>query len=73
MLLAEMNAAGAELRLNAKVQYVEKTPDGFTLQLATGEIVECGALVVATRRQVHSQDGRHRFRLSAGRAVRHPA
>ena len=48
MLLAEMNAAGAELRLNAELQYVEKTPDGFALQLATGEIVECGALVVAT-------------------------
>jgi predicted Rossmann fold flavoprotein len=48
MLLAEMKAVGAELRLNTQVQYVEQTPDGFALQLATGEIVECGALVVAT-------------------------
>src|SRR5258708_2872512 len=36
MLLAEMKEAGVQLRLNAKVQYVEKIPDGFTLQLATG-------------------------------------
>jgi predicted Rossmann fold flavoprotein len=32
MLLVEMNQVGAQLRLNAKVQYVEKIPDGFTLQ-----------------------------------------
>ncbi|HSS15114.1 MAG TPA: aminoacetone oxidase family FAD-binding enzyme, partial [Rhizomicrobium sp.] len=48
MLLAEMNDAGAKLRLNAKVQYVEKTAGGFTVQLASGQILECGALVVAT-------------------------
>ena len=48
MLLAEMKEAGAQLRLNAKVQYVEKIPGGFTLQLATGEVLACGALVVAT-------------------------
>jgi predicted Rossmann fold flavoprotein len=48
MLLAEMKEAGAQLRLNAKVQYVEKTEGGFTLQLASGEVLECGALVVAT-------------------------
>ena len=48
MLLAEMKQAGAQLRLNAKVQYVEKTSAGFTLQLASGEVLECGALVVAT-------------------------
>jgi predicted Rossmann fold flavoprotein len=48
MLLAEMKEAGAQLRLNAKVQYVEKTADGFTVQLASGEVLECGALVVAT-------------------------
>ncbi|HSS15194.1 MAG TPA: aminoacetone oxidase family FAD-binding enzyme, partial [Rhizomicrobium sp.] len=35
-------------RLNVKVQYVEKTAGGFTVQLASGEILECGALVVAT-------------------------
>ena len=48
MLLAEMKEAGAQLRLNAKVQYVEKTADGFTLQLASGEVLVCSALVVAT-------------------------
>jgi len=48
MLLAEMKDASAQLRLNAKVQYVEKTTDGFTLQLASGEVVACRALVVAT-------------------------
>jgi len=48
MLLAEMKEAGAQLRLNAKVQYVDKTSDGFTLQVDNGEVLECGALVVAT-------------------------
>jgi predicted Rossmann fold flavoprotein len=48
MLLTEMKEAGAELRLNAKVQYVEKAANGFTLQLASGEVLTCSALVVAT-------------------------
>jgi predicted Rossmann fold flavoprotein len=48
MLLAEMKEAGAQLRLNAQVQYVEKSPDGFTLQLASGEVFSCSALAVAT-------------------------
>jgi predicted Rossmann fold flavoprotein len=48
MLLAEMNEASVQLRLNTKVQYVEKSPAGFTLQLASGEVLSCGALVVAT-------------------------
>jgi predicted Rossmann fold flavoprotein len=48
MLLTEMKEAGVQLRLNAKVQYVEKVSAGFTLQLASGEVLECGALVVAT-------------------------
>src|SRR5882757_5954580 len=48
MLLAEMKAADVHLRLNAKVQYVEKAPGGFTLQLAGGDVLECSALVVAT-------------------------
>ncbi|HSS14547.1 MAG TPA: NAD(P)/FAD-dependent oxidoreductase, partial [Rhizomicrobium sp.] len=30
------------------VQYVEKTSEGFTLQLSSGEVLSCGALVVAT-------------------------
>jgi predicted Rossmann fold flavoprotein len=48
MLLAEMKEAGAQLRLNTKVQYVEKLQDGFSLQLACGEVLACNALVVAT-------------------------
>src|SRR5471032_1181532 len=48
MLLAEMKEAGAQLRLNAKVQYVDKRSNGFTLQVDNGEVLECGALVVAT-------------------------
>jgi predicted Rossmann fold flavoprotein len=48
MLLDEMRRGGVELRLKAHVQYVEKTSDGFTVQLASGDVLECGALVVAT-------------------------
>jgi predicted Rossmann fold flavoprotein len=48
MLLAEMKEVGVQLRLKTKVQYVEKTPEGFTVQLASGEVLACGALVVAT-------------------------
>jgi predicted Rossmann fold flavoprotein len=48
MLLAEMKAGKALLRLAVTVQYVEKAPDGFSLQLSSGEVLECGALVVAT-------------------------
>lgn len=48
MLLAEMKKADVQLRLNAQVQYVEKTETGFTLQLSSGDIIACGALVVAT-------------------------
>ena len=46
MLRTEMQ--GATLRLKTVVQYVEKTETGFTLQLASGDIVRCAALVVAT-------------------------
>ena len=48
MLLAEMKEARVQLRLNTKVQYVEKIPDGFTVQLASGEVLATCALVVAT-------------------------
>jgi predicted Rossmann fold flavoprotein len=48
MLLTEMKEARAQLRLNTQVQYIEKTDNGFSLQLSSGEMVECGALVVAT-------------------------
>ncbi|HXB52586.1 MAG TPA: NAD(P)/FAD-dependent oxidoreductase [Rhizomicrobium sp.] len=48
MLLDEMRRGGVELRLKVQVQYVEKTGDGFTVQLASGDVLECGALVVAT-------------------------
>jgi predicted Rossmann fold flavoprotein len=46
MLLAEMK--DVDVRLNTQVQYVEKSAAGFTLQLSSGDMVECGALVVAT-------------------------
>jgi predicted Rossmann fold flavoprotein len=48
MLLAEMKEAGAQLRLNTQVQYVEKMLEGFTIQLSSGEVLACGALVVAS-------------------------
>ena len=48
MLLDEMGRAGVQLRLKTKVQYVEKTPDGFTIQTDDGSVLECGALVVAS-------------------------
>jgi predicted Rossmann fold flavoprotein len=48
MLLDEMAKAGVQLRLKAKVQYVEKTDGGFSLQTDDGQVLECAALVVAT-------------------------
>ncbi|HET7334811.1 MAG TPA: FAD-dependent oxidoreductase, partial [Rhizomicrobium sp.] len=48
MLLAEMKAGGAQLRLNADVSRVEKTPDGFTITLADGETIAARSLVVAS-------------------------
>jgi predicted Rossmann fold flavoprotein len=48
LLLSEMRQAGAELRLNCKVDQVEKVPDGFLLRLSNGEAISCAALVVAT-------------------------
>jgi predicted Rossmann fold flavoprotein len=40
--------AGAVLRLKTEVQYVEKAETGFTLQLSSGDVITCAALVVAT-------------------------
>ncbi|MBA2589150.1 MAG: NAD(P)/FAD-dependent oxidoreductase [Alphaproteobacteria bacterium] len=48
MLLEEMAKVGVQLRLKAEVQYVEKTPEGFSLQTDDGRVLECLALVVAT-------------------------
>jgi predicted Rossmann fold flavoprotein len=48
LLLSEMRRVNAELRLNSKVDQVEKTPEGFLLRFLDGETVQCGALVVAT-------------------------
>ena len=47
LLLNEMRAAGAQLRLGAPADGVEKTAGGFRLKQA-GEVIECQALVVAT-------------------------
>ncbi len=48
LLLGEMKQAGAELRLDTRVAHVDKTADGFLLQLAGGEQLSCRALVIAT-------------------------
>ena len=48
LLLSEMRQANSELRLNSKIDQVEKTPEGFLLRFPDGEMVQCGALVVAT-------------------------
>jgi predicted Rossmann fold flavoprotein len=48
LLLSEMRKANAELRLNTKVERVEKTVDGFILHLPDGEQMQCASLVVAT-------------------------
>ena len=48
MLLDEMQKAKAQLRLGITVQQVEKTARGFCLKLSSGDMLECGALVVAT-------------------------
>ena len=48
MLLAEMKQARAELRLGVTAANVEKTEKGFSLQLSSGDRLECAALVVAT-------------------------
>ncbi len=47
LLLTEMKQAGAELRLSTRVERVERTSDGFILQLSQGA-VQCRSLVVAT-------------------------
>lgn len=48
LLLSEMRQGRAELRLNSKIDRVEKSPEGFLLRFLDGETVQCGALVVAT-------------------------
>src|SRR6185437_1887464 len=40
--------AGAELRLRAKVEQVDKIAGGFSLKLAGGEEMQCHSLVIAT-------------------------
>ena len=47
MLLAEMQAAGASLRLDAPVQALDKAEDGFALRIG-GVDVQCASLIVAT-------------------------
>ncbi len=48
LLLSEMRAANAELRLATTIADVAKTPDGFRLTTAGGDQIECRSLVVAT-------------------------
>ncbi|KLK94623.1 membrane protein [Microvirga vignae] len=47
LLLNEMKQAGVELRLQASATQVERTNEGFHLQLSNG-VVQCRSLVVAT-------------------------
>ena len=47
LLVGELNAAGATLRLATSVELVEKTSAGFSLRLSSG-IVTADALIVAT-------------------------
>jgi predicted Rossmann fold flavoprotein len=47
MLLSEMKAAGVVLRLNATVERVEKTADGFEIAVG-GARIGCASLVIAT-------------------------
>src|SRR5204862_5607346 len=47
LLLAEMRAAGVELRLSSPVTAIDKRDDGLRLSLDAGP-VDCAALVVAT-------------------------
>ncbi|WP_445501492.1 NAD(P)/FAD-dependent oxidoreductase [Microvirga sp. G4-2] len=47
LLLTEMKQAGVELRLQTSVTQVERTSEGFRLQLSSGA-VQCRSLVVAT-------------------------
>jgi predicted Rossmann fold flavoprotein len=48
MLLAEMERAGARLRLGMGVEAVERGPDGFRLRLSDGTALTAQHLVVAT-------------------------
>jgi predicted Rossmann fold flavoprotein len=48
LLLSEMKQANAELRLNSQVATVEKVEEGFLLQLASGDRLQCDSLVIAT-------------------------
>lgn len=48
MLLAELTAARVELRLSTALASVARTDGGFTLALASGGVLTCRHLVVAT-------------------------
>lgn len=48
LLLSEMKQANVELRLNSHIAIVEKVVDGFSLQFANGDRLQCSSLVVAT-------------------------
>jgi predicted Rossmann fold flavoprotein len=47
LLVSEMKGYGVELRLSTSVENVEKTSDGFQIELSQGP-VQCRSLVVAT-------------------------
>ncbi len=71
LLLAEMKQADAELRLGTAVTDVEKDEVGLSADAVSER--GAGAVRIARRgdgRQVHPQDGRHRFRLPPRHAIR---
>ncbi|WP_295486737.1 NAD(P)/FAD-dependent oxidoreductase [Pseudomonas sp. REB1044] len=47
MLLAECDAAGAELRMNTQIERIDKTDDGYRLHTSAGPFA-CQSLVIAT-------------------------
>ncbi|MHC6227740.1 BaiN/RdsA family NAD(P)/FAD-dependent oxidoreductase [Pseudomonas sp. X10] len=47
MLLAECDSAGAELRMNTRIEQIEKTEDGYLLETSAGQF-RCQSLVIAT-------------------------
>jgi predicted Rossmann fold flavoprotein len=47
LLKAELEEAGAELRMGTQIKSIDKSPEGFSLQTSAGEIT-CQSLVIAT-------------------------
>ena len=70
MLLAECDKAGVVVRLNTRIDSVERLADRFHLKTGSGSFT-CQSLVVATRGLVDTQNGRNAAGLQDCRAIRH--